>query len=72
MPQGVGSTEPLGVRVERIEAIMAKEREIARIKARLSRETQFNKKVAINAELLEATKQLKSLGGGQRAGAKEG
>lgn len=72
MPQGVGSTEPLGVRVERIEAIRAKEREIARIKVRLSREAQFNKKVAINAELRETTKQLKSLGDGQKASAEEG
>lgn len=69
MPEGIGSTEPIGVRVERIEAIRAKEREIERIKARLSRETQFNKKVAINAELREATKHLKSLGGDRKAGA---
>lgn len=65
MPKGVGSTEPIEVRVERIETIRAKEREIARIKARLSRETQFNKRIAINAELREATNQLKSLSAGQ-------
>ena len=41
----------------------AKQREIERIKLRLAREKQFNKRVAINAELREATNQLKGLGG---------
>jgi len=55
--------EKLPERVARIEAIWAKERHIARIKARLAREKQFNKKVAINAELRAATHELKQLGG---------
>ena len=55
--------EKLPERVARIEAIWAMERDIARIKARLTREKQFNKKVAINAELRAATHELKQLGG---------
>lgn len=61
--------ETLPERVARVEAIRAKKREIARIKARLAREKQFNKKVAINAELRVATKELKRLGGNSIAGA---
>ena len=37
-----------------MEAIRAKTREVDRIKARLTREKQFNKRVAINAELRAA------------------
>ena len=54
--------EHLAERVARMEAVRAEQREIARIKARLARERQFNKKVAINAELREAANKLKSLG----------
>jgi len=49
--------------VSRVEAIRAKEREIDRIKSRLAREKQFNKKVAINAELRAASIALKHLNG---------
>lgn len=56
--------ETLLERVSRVEAIRAKEREIERIKSRLAREKQFNKKVAINAELRAASSDLKSLKGG--------
>ncbi|WP_420331705.1 DUF4391 domain-containing protein [Oceanicaulis alexandrii] len=49
----------------RVEAIRAKKREIERIKSRLAREKQFNKKVAINAELRAASGDLKSLKGGR-------
>ena len=54
--------ESLAERVVRMEAVRAEQREIARIKARLARERQFNKKVAINAELREVANKLKSLG----------
>ncbi|MES9874467.1 MAG: DUF4391 domain-containing protein [Candidatus Sedimenticola sp. 6PFRAG7] len=54
--------EPIAKRVERIETIRAKQREADRIKARLAREKQFNKRVAINAELRDVTEELKRLG----------
>ncbi len=62
IPATTGIEEPIVKRVERMEAIRAKQREADRIKARLAREKQFNKRVAINAELREVTKQLKHLG----------
>jgi hypothetical protein len=63
IPGGKAANEPIQERVARAEAIHAKEREIARIKARLAREKQFNKRVAINADLRKATHELKSLSG---------
>lgn len=48
-------------RVERIEAIRAKKREVERIKARLAREKQYNKRVAINAELRTTNQELAEL-----------
>lgn len=47
------------------EAIDAKQKEIDRIHARLKREKQFNKRVAINNELREAKQQLARLQAGQ-------
>ncbi|MBB3965737.1 DUF4391 domain-containing protein [Rhizobium metallidurans] len=47
MPTG----EDIKLRVARLEAVRAKRREIERIKVRLEKEKQFNKRVAINAEL---------------------
>lgn len=64
IPDGIADAEPVAARVERIELIRAKQREAQRIKARLAREKQFNKRVAINAELREVTKELKRLGSG--------
>eukprot|EP01093_Parvamoeba_rugata_P008741 TRINITY_DN24811_c0_g1_i1.p1 TRINITY_DN24811_c0_g1~~TRINITY_DN24811_c0_g1_i1.p1 ORF type:complete len:112 (-),score=9.45 TRINITY_DN24811_c0_g1_i1:17-352(-) len=54
-------------RIELAEAIAAQQKEIQRIKARLSREKQFNKRVAINAELRDAKQKLERLT--QRQGA---
>ena len=62
MPDEVGKSEPLEARVLRTEALRAKSREVDRIKGRLSREKQFNKRVAINAELRAATIELNKLG----------
>jgi hypothetical protein len=62
MPQEAGAAEPLETRVRRIEALRAKEREVERIKQRLGREQQFNKRVAINAELRAAINELSELG----------
>jgi len=64
MPVKPKEGESLPQRVARIEAIREKVREIARIKARLAREKQFNKKVSINAELRKATAELKRLDDG--------
>lgn len=59
----------IGERVARLEAIRAKTREVERIKVRLTRERQFNKRVAINAELRDAKLELEQLivGTAQRA-----
>lgn len=67
IPDTAGVEEPIGARVERLEAIRAKQREAERIKARLANEKQFNKRVAINAELRDVTKALKRLGAMQAA-----
>jgi len=63
MPAPLDNDEKLPQRVARIEAIRGKQRDIARIKSRLNREKQFNKKVEINAELRDATEELNQLGG---------
>jgi hypothetical protein len=56
--------ECIQARVARIEAIRTKTREVDRIKARLAREKQFNKRLAINAELRAARQELERLSGG--------
>ncbi|CAO3449061.1 DUF4391 domain-containing protein [Azospirillum largimobile] len=48
-------------RIAQAEAIKAQAREVERIKARLAREKQFNRRVAINAELRDAERQLNEL-----------
>jgi hypothetical protein len=50
-------------RIAQAEAIKAQTREVERIKARLGREKQFNKRVAINAELRAAKQELERLTG---------
>lgn len=62
IPVKSGAGESLAARVERMETIRAKQREAGRIKVCLAREKQFNKRVAINADLRDVTKQLKRLG----------
>ena len=68
MPKAVAEAEhvveDIQTRVARMEAIRAKTREVDRIKARLAREKQFNKRVAINAELRAARQELERLTGG--------
>ena len=51
----------LAERIAQAEAIKAQAREVERIKARLGREKQFNKRVAINAELRAAVSHLQKL-----------
>lgn len=53
----------LEARIAQAEAIKAKLREVERIRARLARERQFNKRVAINAELRHARQELERMTG---------
>jgi hypothetical protein len=55
--------EGIEARILRMEAIRAKTREVERIELRLAREQQFNKRVAINAELRAARIELEQLTG---------
>ncbi len=68
MPTSAQISEDIQKRVDRMEAIRAKTREMERIKARLSREKQFNKRVAINAELRAAKQELERLTAGDPVG----
>ena len=61
--------EDIQARVVRMETIRAKTREVERIKARLAREKQFNKRVTINAELRSVKLELQRLTAGEPAGA---
>jgi hypothetical protein len=69
MPAPVQTDEDIQARVNRMEAIRAKTREVERIKARLTREKQFNRRVAINAELRAAKHELERLTVGETVGA---
>lgn len=69
MPASAQVSEDIQMRVDRMEAIRAKTREMERIRARLSREKQFNKRVAINAELRAAKQELERLTAGKPVGA---
>lgn len=69
MPASAAAGEDIQARVARMEAIRAKNREVERIKNRLAREKQFNKRVAINAELRAAKQELKRLTAGDPVGA---
>lgn len=69
MPAAAESGEDIQTRVDRMEAIRAKTREVERIKARLNREKQFNRRVAINAELRAAKHELTALLQGSVMGA---
>ncbi|MBZ9755266.1 DUF4391 domain-containing protein [Mesorhizobium sp. ESP6-5] len=59
----------LEARIALAEAIKAKARDIERIRARIAREKQFNKRVAINAELRAAKQELEWLTAGDPFGA---
>jgi len=61
MPYPARSGEDLQKRVERMERIRLKQRELERCEARLRKEKQFNRKVAINADLRELKKELENL-----------
>jgi len=61
IPAYAGADETMAKRVERMEAIRAKQREAERIKAHLAKEKQFNRKVAINATLRKLKSELDEL-----------
>ena len=61
MPYPARPGEDLQKRVERMERIRLKERELERCEARLRKEKQFNRKVAINAELRDLKQELENL-----------
>ena len=61
MPYPARPGEDLQTRVERMERIRLKQRELERCEARLRKEKQFNRKVAINAELRDLKQELKTL-----------
>lgn len=69
MPVAAPAGEDIQARVARMETIRAKTREVERIKARLAREKQFNKRVTINAELRSVKLELQRLTAGEPAGA---
>lgn len=63
IPSTSAEDEDLQTRVARAEAIRSKSREVERIAVRLKRERQFNKRVAINADLRAAKQELAHLRG---------
>jgi len=62
-PANAGQEAPLSLeqRIAMTEAIALQQKQVDRIKARLGREKQFNKRVAINAELRDAKEKLQRL-----------
>ncbi|MET0064822.1 MAG: DUF4391 domain-containing protein [Candidatus Thiodiazotropha sp.] len=63
MPYPARSGEDLQTRVERMERIRVKQRELSRCEARLRREKQYNRKVDINAVLRQLQLEIKQLTG---------
>lgn len=61
MPYPARPDEGLQARVERMERIRLKQRELERCEARLRKEKQFNRKVAINTELRDLKQELENL-----------
>jgi hypothetical protein len=61
MPYPARQGEGLQARVERMELIRLKQRELERCQARLRKEKQFSRKVAVNAELRDLRQELKNL-----------
>lgn len=58
MPYPARPAEGLPAQVKRMERIRLKQRELERCEARLRKEKQFNRKIAINAELRELKQEL--------------
>ena len=63
LPFAARTDELLASQVARVETIRSKQRELDRCNSRLRQEKQFNRKVAINAELRTLMQELKQLTG---------
>jgi hypothetical protein len=61
MPVSPQQEEGIQARVVRVEAIRAKEKEVARIKTKLAKEKQFNRRVEINKTLRTALQELAAM-----------
>jgi hypothetical protein len=61
MPYPARTEESLQARVERIDIIRLKQRELERCEARLHKEKQFNRKISVNAELRDLKQELENL-----------
>ena len=61
LPQPARPGESIAAHLERVEAIRRHERERAKLDAQLQRERQFNRKVALNAQLRTVNQQIEAL-----------
>ncbi|MFY0681492.1 MAG: DUF4391 domain-containing protein [Thalassovita sp.] len=61
MPVSPQQEEDIQALVDRVEAIRAKEKEVARIKTKLAKEKQFNRRVEINKTLRTAQQELAAM-----------
>ena len=61
MPYPARPSEDLATRVERMERILLKQRELVRCETRLRNEKQFNRKIIINAELRDLKREFAHL-----------
>lgn len=61
IPLAPRNQESFSALVERLEGVRAKQREIEKVRAKLAKEKQFNRKVEINATLRQLNKELEEL-----------
>lgn len=61
IPLAPRDQESFSALVERLESVRAKQREIEKVRARLAKEKQFNRKVEINATLRQLNNELEEL-----------
>lgn len=61
IPLAPRDQESFSALVERLERVRAKQREIEKVRAKLAKKKQFNRKVEINATLRQLNKELEEL-----------
>jgi hypothetical protein len=61
LPHPARPGEPIALHLERVEAIRRHQRERSKLDAQLQREKQFNRKVALNAQLRTVNQQIETL-----------
>lgn len=61
MPLPARGAEPLKTQVERIDAVIQKQKECQKLEARIQKEKQFNRKVELNAQLRSMKNEIESL-----------